>query len=146
MIRVLIADDQQEARSGTRSLLEHEQGLEVVGEAEDGQSAIDMTDALRPSVVVMDVALQHGDGEDASAEILRKHPEVDVILLSMRHEAGHLVRAVSNGARGIVLRDEGAGTDLVHAVRSVSEGKPFFSPAITRLLIDEFRRRHALCA
>ncbi|MEP7355114.1 MAG: response regulator transcription factor [Acidobacteriota bacterium] len=142
MIRVLIADAHEDGRCGARCWLEHEQGLEIVGEANDGQSAVEMTEKLHPSVVVMDVSLRQANGQDASAEILRKHPEVDVILLSMRHEEGHLIRAVSNGARGFLLK-EGAELDLVHAVRSVSEGKPFFSPAVTRILIDEFRRRHA---
>ena len=142
MIRILIADDHQDARCGARSALEHQQGLEIVGEAEDGQSAVEMTDSLRPSIVVMDGALQQTDGQDACAEILRKHPEVDVILLSIRDEECDFGRAVSNGARGILLK-ESAERDLVNAVRSVSEGKMFFGPIVTRILIDEFRRRRA---
>jgi len=140
MIRILLADDHGIVRQGTRSLLEKEPDLQVVGEAEDGRSAVEMTQSLQPNVVVMDIAMPHLNGLDAAAQIGRRHPEVGVIILSMHEEEDYLVRALSAGVRGYLLKDT-AQLDLVRAVRSVADRKAFFSPAIAQMLVEDFTRQ-----
>ena len=140
MIRILIADDHGIVRHGTRSLLEKEADFEVVGEAEDGRAAVEMTEALNPAIVVMDIAMPHLNGLDATAQIVRRHPDVGVIILSMHEEEDYLVRALSAGVRGYLLK-ETAQVDLVRAVRSVAQKKAFFSPAIAQMLVEEFTRQ-----
>jgi DNA-binding NarL/FixJ family response regulator len=140
MIRILLADDHGIVRQGTRSLLEKEPDLQVVGEAQDGRSAVEMTESLQPNVVVMDIAMPHLNGLDAAAQIGRRHPEVGVIILSMHEEEDYLVRALSAGVRGYLLKDT-AQLDLVRAVRSVADRKAFFSPAIAQMLVEDFTRQ-----
>lgn len=140
MIRILLADDHGIVRQGTRSLLEKEPDLQLVGEAEDGRAAVEMTEALLPDVVVMDIAMPHLNGLDAAAQITRRHPEVGVIILSMHEEEDYLVRALSAGVRGYLLKDT-AQLDLVRAVRSVADRKAFFSPTIAQMLVEDFTRQ-----
>jgi DNA-binding NarL/FixJ family response regulator len=140
MIRILIADDHGIVRHGTRSLLEKEADFEVVGEAEDGRAAVEMTEALHPAIVVMDIAMPHLNGLDAAAQIVRRHPDVGVIILSMHEEEDYLVRALSAGVRGYLLK-ETAQVDLVRAVRAVAQKKAFFSPAIAQMLVEDFTRQ-----
>ncbi|MEO8026016.1 MAG: response regulator transcription factor [Bryobacteraceae bacterium] len=140
MIRILLADDHGIVRQGTRSLLEKESDLEVVGEAEDGRSAVEMTEALQPDVVVMDIAMPQLNGLDAAAQITRRHPDVSVIILSMHEEEDYLIRALSAGVRGYLLKDT-AQIDLVRAVRSVARKKAFFSPTVAQMLVDDFTRQ-----
>jgi two-component system, NarL family, response regulator NreC len=140
MIRVLIADDHGIVRQGTRSLLEKEADIEVVGEAEDGRAAVDMAQSLRPDIIAMDIAMPQLNGLDAAAQIVRRHPEIGVIILSMHEEEDYLLRALSAGVRGYLLKDN-AQMELVRAVRSVSQKKAFFSPAIAQMLVDDFTRQ-----
>lgn len=140
MIRILLADDHGIVRQGTRSLLDREADLQVVGEAEDGRAAVEMTESLKPNIVVMDIAMPRLNGLDATAQIVRYHPEVGVIILSMHEEEDYLVRALTAGVRGYLLKDT-AQVDLVRAVRSVARHKAFFSPAIAQMLVDDFTRQ-----
>lgn len=140
MIQILLADDHGIVRQGTRSLLEKEHDLQVIGEAEDGRSAVEMADSLKPDIVVIDIAMPNLNGLDAAAQIVRRHPEIGVIILSMHEEEDYLVRALSAGVRGYLLKDT-AQIDLVRAVRSVSQKKAFFSPAIAQMLVEDFTRQ-----
>lgn len=139
-LRILLADDHGVVRKGLRFLLESEADLEVVGEAADGRQAVDMTTQLGPDVVVMDIAMPRLNGIDATSQIVKQNPEVGVIMLSMYSDEEYLVRTLTAGAKGYLLKDS-AETDLVSAVRSVAEGKPFFSPAIAKTLLDDYVRR-----
>jgi two-component system, NarL family, response regulator NreC len=140
MIRILIADDHGIVRQGTRSLLEKESDLQVVGEAEDGRAAVEMAGLLKPDVIAMDIAMPQLNGLDAAAQIVKRHPEIGIIILSMHEEEDYLVRALSAGVRGYLLKDN-AQVDLVRAVRSVAQKKAFFSPAIAQMLVDDFTRQ-----
>jgi two-component system response regulator NreC len=139
-LRVLLADDHGVVRKGLRFLLESEPDIEVVGEAADGRQAVDMAAELDPDVVVMDIAMPRLNGIDATGQIVKKNPEAGVIMLSMYSDEEYLVRTLTAGARGYLLKDS-AETDLVQAVHSVSNGKPFFSPAITKTLLEDYVRR-----
>lgn len=140
MIRILLADDHGIVRQGTRSLLEKEADLEIVGEVGDGRSAVELAEQLKPDIVVMDIAMPELNGLDAAAQIVRRHPEVGVIILSMHEEEDYLVRALATGVRGYLLK-ETAQLDLIRAVRSVAQKKAFFSPAIAQMLVEDFTRQ-----
>lgn len=138
--RILLADDHGVVRKGLRFLLESEPDFEVVGEAADGRQAVDLAAELEPDVVVMDIAMPRLNGIDATGQIVRRSPKAGVIILSMHSDEEYLVRALSAGAKGYLLKDS-AEADLVRAIRSASEGKPFFSPAIAKTLLEDYLRR-----
>ncbi|MGH9627221.1 MAG: response regulator [Bryobacteraceae bacterium] len=139
-LRVLLADDHGIVRQGLRYILEREGALEVVGEASDGREALKLAEELNPDIVVMDVAMPNLNGIQAAAQLFKKNPKIGIIMLSMYSDEAYLVRALSAGAKGYLLKDS-AETDLLRAVESVSHGKPFFSPAIAQTLLEDYMRR-----
>ena len=138
--RILLADDHGVVRKGLRFLLESEPDLEVVGEAADGRQA------RGPGRRARARRRRHGH-RHAAAQRHRchrrrscaAHPQTGVIILSMHSDEAYLVRALTAGAKGYLLKDS-AEDDLVRAIRSVSEGKPFFSPAIAKTLLEDYVR------
>ncbi|MFB3779305.1 MAG: response regulator [Bryobacteraceae bacterium] len=139
-VRVLLADDHGLVRRGLHYLLERSQGFQVVGEASDGREAVKMSEELGPDVVVMDIAMPNLNGIEATSQIVKKNPAVGVIILSMHSDESYLVRALSAGAKGYLLKDS-AEADLIRAVRAVSQGRPFFSTAIAESLLEDYMRR-----
>jgi two-component system, NarL family, response regulator NreC len=139
-LRLVLADDHNMMRSGLRLLLEREPGFSVVGEASDGREAIEVTDAQSPDVVVMDVAMPNLNGIEAARRITASHSDTSVVILSMHSDESYVLRALNAGARGYLLKDS-AESDLIAAVRAVSEGKAFFSPAISKLLVEDYVRQ-----
>jgi DNA-binding NarL/FixJ family response regulator len=139
-IRVLLADDHGVVRKGLRYLLQKSPEMTVVGEAADGREAVAMAEELNPDVVVMDIAMPQLNGIDATAQIVKKNPRTGVIMLSMYSDETYLVRALGVGAKGYLLKDS-TESDLVRAVQAVSQGRPFFSPAIAQTLLDDYMRR-----
>ncbi|HWQ53104.1 MAG TPA: response regulator transcription factor [Bryobacteraceae bacterium] len=137
--RILLADDHGVVRKGLRFLLESEPGLEVVGEAADGRQAVDLAAELKPDIIVMDIAMPRLNGIEATRQIVRDHPETAIIMLSMHSDEEYLVRTLSAGAKGYLLKDSAEG-DLVRAIHSVSAGQPYFSPAIAKTLLDDYLR------
>ena len=139
-LRVLLADDHGVVRKGLRFLLAQEGDIEVAGEAEDGRQAVRLAADLNPEVVIMDIAMPLLNGIDAAAQICKTNPKIGVIILSMYSDEEFLIRALSAGAKGYLLKDS-AEPDLVRAVRAVSQGKTFFSPAIAHTLLEDYVRR-----
>jgi DNA-binding NarL/FixJ family response regulator len=139
-IRVLLADDHGVVRKGLRFLLESEGDLEVVGESSDGRQAVQDAETLRPDVIVMDIAMPRLNGIEATSQIVKRSPDSSVIVLSMYSDEEYLVRALTAGAKGYLLKDS-AESDLVAAVRSVSGGRPFFSPSIASTLLEDYVRQ-----
>jgi DNA-binding NarL/FixJ family response regulator len=139
-VRVLLADDNGILRKGVRSVLAQDPDIVVAGEAGDGPEAVRLAEELGPDVVVMDIAMPGLNGLDAAAQIARRARRTAVIILSMYSDEEYLVRAVSAGVRGYLLKDS-AEPDLVRAVRAVAAGNTFFSPAIADLLFDEYLLR-----
>lgn len=138
-IRVLLADDHGLVRKGLRFVLEAEPEIEVVGEAGDGREAVRMAEELDPSVVIMDIAMPNLNGIDATSQIAKKNPEAGVIMLSVHSDESYLLRALNAGAKGYLLKDS-AELDVVRAVQAVSHGRPFFSPAIAKTLLEDYMR------
>ena len=138
-ITVLLADDHGVVRKGLRFILEQQPTMEVVGEASSGREAVQLAGELSPAVIVMDIAMPMLNGIEAAAQIIKKHPQIGIIMLSMYSDEGYLVRALSAGARGYLLKDA-AEADLVRAIDAVAQGKPFFSPAIAQTLLEDYMR------
>ena len=139
-IRVLLADDHQLMRSGIRLMLGREADLSVVGEAGDGREAVALAKSLRPDVVVMDIGMANLNGIEAAQQMTGDRPEIAVVMLSMHSDESYVLRALKAGARGYLLKDS-AEADLIKAVHAVAGGKSFFSPAVSKVLLDDYVRK-----
>jgi DNA-binding NarL/FixJ family response regulator len=139
-IRILIADDHGIIRRGLRTLLEHEPGLEVVAEACDGREAIEVAKRERPHVVILDIGMPNLNGIEAGRRISEMLPETQVVILTVHADECYLLSALKAGMRGYVLKSS-AESEIVDAVRAVSQGKAFFSPKVSRILADDYTRR-----
>ncbi|HJW27137.1 MAG TPA: response regulator transcription factor [Rhodocyclaceae bacterium] len=142
-ITVLIADDHAVVRDGLRLLLESQPDIRVVGEVADGREALGETLRLNPDVVVMDLAMPHLNGADATAQITEKNETTRVVMLSMYSTVEHVYRALQAGAMGY-LRKESAGAEVVEAVRSVHAGRRYLSQKITESVVDNYIRKRSL--
>jgi len=142
MISILLADDHAIIRAGLRLLLERHDDLRVVGEAGNGREAVEMAESLKPDVAVIDVAMPLLNGIEATQRICSGETSTQVVILSMHSDESYVLRALKAGARAYILK-ESAEDDLIRAVRSVSAGKSFFSPAISRMLLDDYVRQAA---
>jgi two-component system, NarL family, response regulator NreC len=138
-IRIMLADDHTVMRSGLRLLLERQSDFTVVAEAEDGREAVALAETQRPEVAVMDVAMPMLNGIEATRQMVAKCPHLAVVMLSMHSDESYVLRALKAGARGYLLKDS-AEADLIRAVRAVSTGRSFFSPAISRMLLEDHIR------
>ena len=139
-IRILIADDHGIIRKGLRLQLEQHSDFEVVGEATEGREAVRMADELVPDVVIMDIAMPNLNGIQATTQLVKKNPQIGVIILSMYSDETYLLRTLAAGAKGYLLK-ESADVDLHRAVEVVAQGKPFFSPAIADTLLEDYMRQ-----
>jgi DNA-binding NarL/FixJ family response regulator len=127
VLHILIADDHGIVRAGLRMLLDRQEGITVVAEAEDGVEAVEQALARRPDIAILDVAMPRMTGLQAARHIREQAPDVHVLLLSMHDDERYLLEALKAGASGYVLK-RAADTDLVDAVRSVARGHSFISP------------------
>ncbi|MCU0485788.1 MAG: response regulator transcription factor [Anaerolineales bacterium] len=137
MIKVYLADDHLIIRDGLRALLEANPEISVVGDAPDGQKAVQEVLHLQPDVVIMDISMPILNGITATQEILAVLPEVRVIILSMLGDAEHVFRALEAGAQGYLLK-ESAGREVVEAVLEVFASKVYLSPPVTNTLIADY--------
>jgi RNA polymerase sigma factor (sigma-70 family) len=139
-IRILLADDHQLMRSGLRLLIEQQPGLTVVGEAGDGREVVSLAKSLKPDVVVMDIGMPNLNGIEATHQITQSQPEIAVVILSMHSDESYVLRVLKAGAKGYLLKDS-ADADLIKAVHAVAGGKSFFSPAVSKVLLDDYVRK-----
>ena len=139
-IKILVADDHDVVRAGVRFLLERQEDMQIVGEAADGRKVVRLAEELSPSVIVMDIAMPQLNGIDAAAQILHHNADVRIIILSMYADEEFLVRALTAGVKGYLLKDA-VQADLIPAVRAVATGRSFFSPAIARTLAEDYVRQ-----
>jgi DNA-binding NarL/FixJ family response regulator len=129
-------------RSGLRLLLERQPHLQVVAEAADGREAVELSARERPDVVIMDVAMPNLNGVEATRQIVSRMPGTAVIVLSMHSDESYVIRSLKAGARAYLLKDS-AEADLLGAIEAIREGKSFFSPAVSRLLQEDYMRQLA---
>jgi DNA-binding NarL/FixJ family response regulator len=139
-IRVLLADDHKLMRSGLRLLVEQQPEFRVVGEAGDGRQAVALAVELKPDVAVLDIGMPELNGIEAAHQITEQLPETAVVMLSMHSDESYVLRALKAGARGYLLKDS-AEADLVQAILAVREGKSFFSPAVSQVLLEDYLRK-----
>jgi DNA-binding NarL/FixJ family response regulator len=139
-IRVLLADDHTLIRAGLRLVVEQQPEFAVVGEAADGREAVALAQSLQPDVVVMDIGMPGLNGIEACRQIRESLPAAQVVMLSMHSDEGYVLRALKAGARAYLLKDS-AEADLARAIRAASEGKSFFSPAVGKVLLEDYMRK-----
>ncbi len=139
-IRVLLADDHTLMRRGLRLIVEQQADLVVVGEAEDGRQAVALSASLKPDVAVLDIGMPNLNGIEAAKQITDGESGAAVVILSMHADETYILRALRAGARGYLLKDS-AESDLVRAIRSVAEGKSFFSPVVSKVLLEDYVKK-----
>jgi DNA-binding NarL/FixJ family response regulator len=139
-IRILLADDHAVMRTGLRLILERQPDFSVIGEAADGRQAVALTLQNHPDVIVMDVTMPNLNGIEATRQICAALPQTGVVMLSMHSDEAYVLRALKAGARGYLLK-ESAESDLIAAIRAVKAGKAFFSPAVSRMLVEDYVRQ-----
>ncbi|HTQ55075.1 MAG TPA: response regulator transcription factor [Bryobacteraceae bacterium] len=139
-VRIVLADDHTVMRNGLRLLLERQANLQVVGEASDGRQAVALIEKANPDVVIMDIAMPNLNGIEATRQIVTQNPRTAVAILSMHSDESYVIRALKAGARAYLLKDS-AEADLLAAVRALTEGKSFFSPAISKILVEDYMRQ-----
>src|ERR1700761_2006586 len=137
--KILIADDHGVVRKGLRLLLEQYAEIEVIGEAANGRDAVRLAAELTPDIILLDVAMPLLNGIEAAEQIRKANPRPGIIVLTMHADEGYVLRALNAGVKGYLLK-ESAEDDLLRAVKAVSQGKPFFSPAITETLLEDYMR------
>jgi two-component system, NarL family, response regulator NreC len=139
-IRIVLADDHTIMRNGLRLLLERQADFLVVGEASNGREALDVVARETPEIVIMDISMPLLNGIEAARRITAEYPKTGVLILSMHSDEGYILKALKAGTRGYLLKDS-AEADLIQAVRAVCAGKAFFSPAVSKVLADDYLRQ-----
>ena len=139
-IKILVVDDHAIVREGVRMILAKENDLEVVGEAGDGQQALELTERVRPDVVIMDISMPGMGGIEATQTVRARHPEVQVLALTMHEDETYVFQLLRAGAAGYVLK-RAAAQDLVQAVRAAAKGEAFLYPSIARKVVEDYLRR-----
>jgi two-component system, NarL family, response regulator NreC len=139
-LRILLADDHTLVRQGLRKVLEDRPEWQVVAEAGDGRAAVRLAEEYKPDVAVVDVAMPLLNGIEATRQIVRRAPQTKVLVLSMHSDEAYVTQMLKAGATGYLLKDS-ADVDLLEAVLAVSQGKSFFSPAVARLMSDDYARQ-----
>lgn len=138
-IRILIADDHPVVRKGIKALLNTEPGLEVVGEAADGEQAVTKARILKPDVILMDLSMPRKDGVQAISEIRQEIPEAKILVLTSFAEDKRVIAAIEAGALGYLLKDS-SPQELIRAVRTVHQGESSLHPTVAHKLIHRFQR------
>lgn len=139
-MRILLADDHGIVRRGLKSLLESQPGLEVVGEAADGLEALRFCGELSPDLLIIDISMPLMNGIEVASRVQKLEPAPAVIILSMHADESYIMRALGAGARGYLVKDA-TDEDLLPAVRAVAAGKPFFSPTVAAVLMEDYVRQ-----
>ena len=140
MVRVIVADDHHLVRQGIRMLLEKAEDIVVVGEAENGQEAVELAESLAPDIAVMDISMPRMNGIQATEQIHTRFPNTQVVMLSMHADDAMVRQALRRGARGYVLK-RAIGEELLLAVRAAMKGETYLSPPIAGSIVGEVLSR-----
>jgi len=139
-IRVLLADDHAIVREGVRMILAKETDIEVVGEAQDGAQALEMVERLKPAVIVMDISMPGMGGIEATQQAKARHPDINILALTMHEDESYVFQLLRAGASGYVLK-RAAAQDLVQAVRAAAKGEAFLYPSVARKVLEDYLKR-----
>jgi two-component system, NarL family, response regulator NreC len=138
-LELVVADDHTLMRQGLCKILEEQPEWRVVAQATNGRDAVKLVMDLRPSVAILDIGMPLLNGIDATRQLRRRQPDLHVLILSMHAEEAYIMQALQAGAQGYLLKDS-ADVELIRAVESVSTGKSYFSPAVARVMLDDYVR------
>jgi DNA-binding NarL/FixJ family response regulator len=141
-LRVVLGDDHTLVRQGIRKILEERHEWEVVAEAGDGREAVKQVLEHEPDVAILDIGMPLLNGIEATRQIVKRAPTVRVLILSMHSDEAYITQALQAGAKGYLLKDS-ADTDLIRGVTDVAAGKSFFSPAVAKVMLDDYVRHLA---
>ena len=141
-LRIVVADDHTLVRHGLVKILQTRADWTVVGEASTGREAVERVAELTPDVAILDIGMPLLNGIEATRQIVRRLPQVHVLILSMHSEEAYIIQALQAGAQGYLLKDC-ADTELIRAVTAVGAGKSYFSPAVARVMLDDYVRHLA---
>jgi DNA-binding NarL/FixJ family response regulator len=139
-IRILLADDHAVVRDGLRALIEKQSDMLVVAEAADGRECLLMAEEQSPNIVMMDIAMPNMNGMEATRRILAARPQCAVVILSMHQDESYVLGSLRAGAKGYLLKDS-PRTEVVEAIRAVSQGRPFLTRKIARILQEDYISR-----
>lgn len=141
-LRIFLGDDHRLVRQGFRKILEERPDWEIVGEASDGRDTVKQVVALQPDIAVLDIGMPLLNGIEAASQIIQQSPKTRILILSMHLNEAYVTRALQAGASGYLLKDS-ADTDLIHGIAAVAAGKSFFSPAVAKVMLDDYVRHLA---
>lgn len=139
-IRVAVVDDHAVVREGIRLILSRESDIEIVGEASNGREALDLVQATKPDVVVMDISMPEMGGTEATRRLKEAWPEVNVLALTMHEDESYVFELLKAGASGYVLK-RAAAQDLVQAIRATGKGEAFLYPTVAKRVVADYLRR-----
>jgi DNA-binding NarL/FixJ family response regulator len=139
LVRILLADDHTIVRHGLRRMLEERPEWQVVAEASDGRDAVRLAELHKPDVAIIDVAMPLLNGIETTRQLVRRVPGLRVLVLSMHADEVYVTQILKAGATGYLLKDS-ADVDLFRAVAAVAQGQSFFSPAVAKLMVDDYVR------
>jgi DNA-binding NarL/FixJ family response regulator len=137
MLRILLADDHELTRSGLRYLLEKHEDWSVCGEASNGRMAVEMAEKLRPDFAILDMSMPEMNGLEATRQILKKQPQLKILIFTMHETERVIVDVLEAGARGVVLKSD-VGENMVAAVESISKGRRFFTSRVAETVVDAY--------
>jgi two-component system response regulator NreC len=141
-LRILLGDDHTLLRQGLRKILQERPDWDVVAEAGDGREAVRQALALQPDVAILDIGMPLMNGIESTRQIVRRRPDTHVLILSMHANEAYIIQALKAGAKGYLLKDS-ADTELIRGVEVVASGKSFFSPAVAKVMLDDYVRHLA---
>ena len=141
-LRILLADDHTLLRQGLRKILQERADWEVVAEAGDGREALRQALAVQPDVAILDIGMPLMNGIEATRQMVRRLPDLRILILSMHANEAYIIQALKAGAKGYLLKDS-ADNELLRAVNAVAGGKSFFSPAAAKVMLDDYVRQLA---
>ena len=139
-IKILITDDHAVVRKGLKMLLEDEATIEIVGEAVDGIDALEKISVLMPNIIILDLTMPNMNGIEASKHISVKYPSVKIVVFSMHNDTDYILKSVENGASGYLMKDSNK-EEIMKAILAVLDGKKYFPPDISSLIIDDLIKR-----
>ena len=140
LVRIVIVDDHPFLRTGLRHVLEEHPEFRVVGEAADGWEGVRLAEKEHPDVAILDIGMPNLNGIEAARQIGVALPGVSIVILSVHSDEAYVLRALKAGARAYLLK-QSAEADLIDAVKAVTQGKSFFSPAVSQMLLDDYMRQ-----
>jgi DNA-binding NarL/FixJ family response regulator len=141
-LRIVLGDDHTLLRNGLRKILQERGEWNVVAEAGDGRDAVRQVICTQPDIAILDIGMPLLNGIEATRHIVRRLPDMRILVLSMHANEAYIIQALKAGAKGYLLKDS-ADTDLIRAVTAVTSGKSFFSPAVAKVMLDDYVRHLA---